>query len=422
MLPAQIIKEVILDQLQIQPEETLTPREIFSQVEQVRNTPFIVVITGIRRCGKSTLMQMIRKQNTEQDFFISFDDDRLATFELQDFQTLLECFIELYGNQKTIYLDEVQNIPEWERFVRRLHDQHFKVYITGSNALMFSKELGTRLTGRYVALEMYPFSFREFVNYFQPQLLQMNYSTVEKAEVKRLFNNYLEVGSLPEYIRFPVANYLHTLYENILYKDIIARYHLTNERTMKQLVHYLASHIGKDTNFSQLGKLIQTSSSSVSDYCHYLENCYLNFMITRYSHSLKQQYGYQKKNYFIDTALAKSIGFRISEDRGRVLENLVFLELKRKNYEVYFHKENAECDFVVKQNTQIIQVIQVTEQMNLEITKKREVTGLLEAMQFYHLKSGLILTENEEYEWTEDLSGEKYFIQVKPIWKWLLEN
>jgi predicted AAA+ superfamily ATPase len=421
MIASHILKEVILDQVNLQPTAPLVERELFSELENLRNTPFIIVITGLRRCGKSTLMQMIRKKNAEQDFFISFDDDRLATFELQDFQTLLECFIELYGDQKTIYLDEVQNIPEWERFVRRLHDQHYKIYITGSNALMFSKELGTRLTGRYLDIEMYPFSFKEFVRSFQSSLLKSNHSTVEKAGIKKLFNEYLKIGGLPEYIRHQTDHYLHTLYENILYKDIIARYRLTNERSIKLLVHYLASNVGKDTNFRQLGRVIETSSSSVADYCHYLEDCYLNFMVTRFSFSLKQQ-GYQKKSYFIDAALAQSVGFRMSEDRGRMLENIAFLELKRKGLEIYFYKENTECDFIIKKGNEIVQAIQVTERMDQDKTKKREIAGLLEAMQHFDLTTGLILTENEENELTETYGNQTYTIQIQPLWKWLLEG
>lgn len=421
-IQTQILKEIILDQAKIVSTPPLVERDIFPHLKKLLASPFIIVITGVRRCGKSTLLQMIRNQNDERGFFISFDDDRLSTFELQDFQGLLECFIELYGDQKTIYLDEIQNIPEWERFARRLHDQGYKIYITGSNALMFSKELGTRLTGRYLPIEMYPFSFKEFIRNSQPEMIKPNLATTDRAILKKLFNQYIEVGSLPEYIRYPMNTYLHTLYENILYKDIIARYRLTNERVIKQLVHYLASNIGKDTNYSQLGKLIQTSSSTVSDYCHYLENCYLNFMISRYSPSLKQQYGYQKKNYFIDTALAKEIGFRISEDKGRILENIVFLELKRCEHDIYFYKENNECDFIIKKGTEITQAIQVVDHMNYEKTKKREIAGLVEAMKEYDLEDGLILTYDEEADLIEEIAGKKFIIKVLPIWKWLLQE
>lgn len=422
MITTALLKEIILDQAKMPMETHLTRRDVFTQVEKFQNSPFIIIITGLRRCGKSTLMQMIRNKAVERDYFISFDDDRLSTFELSDFQILFECFIELYGEQKTIYLDEVQNIPEWERFARRLHDQGFKIYITGSNALMFSKELGTRLTGRYLPIEMYPFSFREFISYYQPELIKQHHDTHEKATVKKMFFKYLEIGGLPEYIRYSLEMYLHTLYENILYKDIIARYRLTNERAIKQLVYYLASNIAKDTNFSQLGKLIQTSSSSVSDYCHYLENCYLSFMINRYSHSLKQQLSYQKKNYFIDIALAKSIGFRVSEDHGRMLENVVFLELKRQNKDIFFHKENYECDFIIKDEICITEVIQVTKSLHCEKVKKREFSGLLEAMQSYNLEHGLILTDDEEYDVTETMAGKKYYIKIIPVWKWLLHE
>lgn len=419
MISTQLLKDVISDQAQIQLHEPLVIREIFQKIDEWIDNPFIIVITGLRRCGKSTLLQMLRRQAEEQDFYINFDDDRLVTFEVTDFQKLLECFIELYGNQKTIYLDEIQNIPEWERFVRRLYENGYKVFVTGSNALMFSKELGTRLTGRYLPVEMYPFSFREFVSYFEPGKLKQHFTTSDKGKLKKFFNQYLALGSLPEYIRFQTETYLHTLFENILYKDIIARYRLTNERSIKQLAHYLASNIAKDTNFRQLGKLIQTSSSSVADYCHYFENCYLSFMINRYSPSLKQQHGYQKKVYFIDTALAKSIGFRASEDKGRLLENVVFIELKRRGHEIYFYKENKECDFIIKKGPEIIQAIQVTTHMD-DVNRDREVAGLIEVMDQYNLKEGFILTEDQEDELIEKFANKDYHIRIIPVWKWLL--
>ena len=393
MLNNQELKQIILDQADRQ-SDSFIAREIFQEVDALRHNTFIVVITGIRRCGKSSLLHMIRNQASDSDFFISFDDDRLAAFTLDDFQRLLECFVELYGPQKSFYLDEIQLIPGWERFVRRLHDAQYKIYITGSNATLFSKELGTRLTGRYIEVEMYPFSFREFVLLKNSKLPKKDMTTNEVAQIKQLFSSYIREGGLPEYLKYQLSGYLHTLFENILYKDIIARYNLSSERVIKQLANYLASNIAKDTSYNALAKIFDSNAATISDYCQYFEKSYLFFSVNRFSPSLKGQLGYHKKTYSIDTALAQTIGFRMSEDVGRMLENIVFLELKRHRNEIYFYREKKECDFIVKTNNQISMAIQVTISLKNPDTKEREVKGMLEEMQQYSLKEGLILTDD----------------------------
>lgn len=421
MINNQELKQIILDQAE-KGSDKLIEREVFKEVNVLRHNTFIVVIIGVRRCGKSSVLQMIRNQSSERDFFISFDDDRLVTFEVDDFQRLLECLIELYGPQKTIYLDEIQLIPGWERFVRRLHDAEYKIYITGSNAHLFSKELGTRLTGRYIEVEMYPFSFREFVLLKTLQLPKKNMTTNEVAQMKQLFSSYMREGGLPEYLKYQLSGYLHTLFENVLYKDIITRYNISSERVIKQLAHYLASNIAKDTSYSGLAKMLNSNAVTISDYCQYFETSYLFFSINRFSASLKRQLGYHKKTYSIDTALAQTIGFRLSEDMGRMLENIVYLELKRHRYEIYFYREKKECDFIVKANHEITMAIQVTMSLSNPETKARELAGLLEAMRQHKLNQGLILTEDETDEFEHNIHDVDYKIYVKPVWRWLIEN
>lgn len=421
MLNNQDLKTIILDQA-AKRADALIEREIFKEVDGLRHNSFIVVITGIRRCGKSSVLQMVRNQAKDQDFFLSFDDDRLAAFVVDDFQRLLECFIELYGPQQSFYLDEIQLIPGWERFVRRLHDAQYKIYITGSNATLFSKELGTRLTGRYVEVEMYPFSFREFVLLKNSKPLNKNMTTNEIAQAKQLFSQFIREGGLPEYLKYQLSGYLHTLFENILYKDIITRYNLPSERVIKQLANYLASNIAKDTSYSGLAKILNSNAATISDYCQYFEKSYLFFSINRFSPSLKNQMGYHKKTYSIDTALAQTIGFRMSEDAGRMLENVVYLELKRHRHEIYFYREKKECDFIVKTNNEITMAIQVTMSLNNPETKARELAGLLEAMQQYKINEGLILTDDEADEREHKINSASYKIHVKPVWRWLIEN
>lgn len=201
----------------------------------------------MRRCGKSTFMQWVRSKQQNPHFYFNFDDDRLVTFTMADFQILLALFIELLGPAKTVFFDEIQNIAGWEKFVRRLHDQNYKIYLTGSNARLFSRELGIHLTGRYIALEMYPYSFAEYLAAKQYAVNNKEIVTTEdKATVKSLFNRYYQMGGIPDYIRFEQPEYLNDLYESILYRDIVVRHGIVKEQALKSLVYYLASNIGKD--------------------------------------------------------------------------------------------------------------------------------------------------------------------------------
>lgn len=419
-----LLKQIITEQSVRTIPDDFVPRTVYELVCPLRLNKEIIIITGIRRCGKSTLLQKIRSESQEKDYYLNFEDDRLINFTISDFQLLVEVFSELFGQQKTFYFDEIQNIPDWERFVRRLHDEGCKIYITGSNATMLSKELGTKLTGRYMALTMYPYSFYEYINAKSPALINKKvYVTEDIAIARRMFANYVRIGGIPEFVRLAQTDYLHNLYEGVIYRDIITRYKLPQEKPIKELAFYLASHVGKEITFNALRKIIGLSSAgTVAEYCEYFENSFLCFLVNRYSHSLKKQIGYEKKQYFVDHALASVIGFRTSEDKGRFLENIVFIELKRRSKDIYFHKGKNECDFVIKYKNKITSVIQVCVRLESEEVKKREYAGLIEAMAAYGLREGIILTEGEETRETVIVDGDKYTIHTITIWKWLLEN
>jgi uncharacterized protein len=416
----QPLKQIIIDQQGTTAENTVT-RSIYKTIQDLENSQQIIVITGIRRCGKSTLLQQIRQNATQKNYYFNFDDDRLVYFKLEDFSTLVELFIELYGVQETFYFDEIQNVPNWERFIRRLHDQGNKIYITGSNATMFSKELGTKLTGRHIQINMYPFSFSEYVNWQSPELLKSKQlTTVQKGRLQNIFANYFKNGGMPEFLLSGKEMYLTSLYESILYRDIVARYKI-NERIVKELAFYLASNMGKEITYNSLRKMLGVASpSTISDYCGFLENSFLCYFVHRYAFSLKQQSHYAKKVFFIDHALTKMIGFRISEDNGRVLENIVFLELKRRGHEIYFHKNKYECDFLTRQGIKITNALQVSLSIASVDTKQRELQGLLEALEQYDLQFGYLLTENESGEEKITHHGKTYLIHIIPVWQWLL--
>ena len=387
--------------------------------ENFFNAQDIVIITGIRRCGKSTLLQQIRASQTENDCYLNFDDERLVSFKVEDFQMLLEVFYELFGVQKTFYFDEIQNVQQWERFVRRLHDTGNKVYITGSNARMLSRELGTHLTGRYLPYELYPFSFKEFILCKHPDLLGKNYyKTSVKGEILALFHEYFNNGGFPNFVKTGDELALKTLFENILYRDIMVRNNITNEKEIKELVFYLAGNYARLSTNRELAEIIGVkNSTTVKNYIGFFADSYLAFQISKYDYSVSKQLLNPKKSYFIDNGLVRRIGFSFSSNLGHLLENLVFIELMRRGKTIYYHNKGQECDFLLVENKTVTTAIQVTYAMPNEKTRKREIDGLVDAMNTYKLSSGLIITDDMEEEFTENNNK----ITIIPAWKWLLE-
>lgn len=416
----RILKEIIREQkvfFEAEGPEGLVEREVLKKVFEFLKLPHALVISGLRRSGKSTLLKQVRKNfyGDELVYYLNFEDERLIGFEVGDFNLLYETFIELFGKSRVFFFDEVQNVEGWEYFVRRMYDRGFKFIITGSNSSLLSRELGTKLIGRYVGLELYPFSFREFLT-FKSIPSPKEPLTEERGLIKGAFNEYLEKGGIPEYLRFENTEILKTLYENILYKDILVRYGLGDEKALRELALYLFSNYSSEINYSKLQKMLDLgSANTVKSYINYLENSYMVFTIPKYDFSLKKQIYAPKKVYVIDSAFINLISFKFSRDRGKLLENLVFLELKRKNREIYYHRDRKECDFIVIENKKPLEAIRVSTVLN--DNREREYGGLFEALEAYGLDSGLILTEAEELE--ETVRGKK--IMVRPIWKWLLE-
>ncbi len=411
-----LIKTVIYDQQRMVWNKRFIPR---SFPESIIHGELIVVISGIRRCGKSTLLNQIRYENSEKDYYMNFDDERLINFHVEHFQLLHETFIELFGVQKTFYFDEIQNVFGWERFVRRLQDDGCKVFITGSNATMLSRELGTHLTGRHLQTELFPFSFIEFLKFKRFQWKKSDlYDTEGRARLIGCFNEYFYAGGFPLYLKEGRDDYLKSLYESILYRDVLVRNKLVNEKEILELVNYLASNVSKLTSFNGLTKVAGVkNATTIRNYLSFLQDTYLIFQISKFDYSLKKQIQNLKKTYFIDNALIRRLGFMFSGEKGRLLENIVFLELRRRNFEIFYHSDRLECDFVIRQGTAIVQAIQVCYSFDTSETKTREINGLLEALNAYGLTEGLILL-NDASEQTIEENGK--MIRVLPVWKWLL--
>ena len=414
-MEANTLKQIVLQQNSIQAQENLTTR---SKFESIKDLPGIVILSGVRRCGKSTLLHQIRAVNKEKEYYLNFDDERLLHFTIDDFQQLHETFIELFGVQKTFYFDEIQNISNWEFFIRRLDNEGNKVYITGSNANLLSKELGTHLTGRHIQIELYPFSFKEFLDFKHVKISEEDFYTTEgRAQLRKQFEHYLNQGGFPEYLKNNNTEYLKSLYNSILYRDILVRNNISNEFEIRELGYFVSGNIAKPISFNGLKHVINVKHvNTVKNYLTHFEDTYLVFLLNKFDYSIKKQLNNPKKLYFIDNALARNISYRFSEDRGRFLENMVFLELKRRAYELYYHKNNYECDFLLREKSKIVKAIQVTTSLMDGNTKKREVNGLLEALDTHNLQEGIICTENEEFT----MEVEDKIIKVMPVWKWLL--
>ncbi|MBI9039227.1 MAG: ATP-binding protein [Bacteroidales bacterium] len=403
MLLEQQIKEVFQYQKEyLKKLSNGTPRTLLNEVDI--SDFHVKIVTGIRRSGKSTLLlQLLDKGNFHN--FLSFEDPRLAQFEVNDFFKLERIFKE-FSDSEVYFFDEIQNIEGWERFIRILHDKKIRVVISGSNASLLSKELGTSLTGRQITYELFPFSYNEYLIH------------KEKNEGINSFEEYLELGGFPEYLNSNNRNVLIQLFNDLIYQDIIVRHGLRNAKVIKELGVYLATNIGKEFSYSKLAKTFELGSVNTAlSYISYFEDAYLFFTVPRFSYSLKKQAKNQKKIYGIDSGLVSNLSLSFSKDKGRLLENMVFIELKRRSKDVYYFRNRGECDFVVSKNQKLENLIQVCYELNHD-NLQRELNGILEAMGELKINSGIILTMNHD---DEIVKNDKKII-IKPVWKWMLEN
>lgn len=415
MFTVDRLEGVILDQEEaFRKREAGIPREV--DIDRYLGSTHIIVVSGIRRCGKSTLLRQFAER-VEEFLYVNLDDERLFGFELGDFENLMLVFHKLHPGVRVLLMDEIQNVEHWERFVRRIHDEGYKVILTGSNAQLLSAELGTRLTGRYLQIELFPFSFREYLDLkgITPQRV----TTAKKAEILNHFDYYLENGGFPEFLKTGDDEQLRRTYEDILFRDIVVRYGIRDVKMFRQMARYLFSNISKDASYHSLKNALGIKSAmSVRSYVQYMEEAYLIFELCNYSQSLKKQYAGTKKFYVADNGMRNAVSLRFSGDWGRMLENLVFLELKRRGISCYFWREKEECDFLIEEKGQLVAAIQCSCKVSEE-NRKREISGLVAAMDRWSIDSGTIITYNQEEEIR--IQGSRA-VQLVPAWKWLIAD
>ena len=393
MISKLILSEIIDDQL-----DSIFKKIWIERDKQIPlRTKMIVMVSGVRRCGKSTYIQQ-KLLKSGKALYLNFEDPRLINFTLDDFSKLEDIAKE--AGKNLLLLDEVQNIDKWERYARMANEKGIPLYITGSNASMLSRELGTHLTGRYKQIELFPFSYNEFLTFYKLK------------RSRESFNQYFELGGFPEFLEENDEDYLRTLLRDIITRDIAVRRKIANENQLIRLAVHLLSNTGKAFSYNNLSKLLEIKSvRTVIDYCDYLRESYLIDFIPRYSTSIKKQIVNPKKSYAIDPAFAKANSLSFSKDLGRRLENFVYIKLRRDYSGIYyFTGGKSECDFLIKQNEQIIKVVQVCWEINND-NMVREVNGIKEAMTETGAPEGIIITNNQE----DNLDG----IDLIPAWKWM---
>lgn len=423
------IKSVIVSQRQQVEElfqkEKIVEREInLENVRPLLKFPNILAILGVRRSGKSVFTWMILKG--ERFGYINFFDERLASLRSEELSLVIQAFYELYSEVDYFVLDEIQRVVGWERFVSRIRTSK-RIVITGSNSGLLRGNLSTFITGRHSDIVLFPFSFNEFLKINSVYLdkdWHLSYDNI--STVKRLLNEFLIKGGFPEVHKFG-TRILQGIYRDIVENDIISQHKIRNREAIRNLSMYLASNLGKEISFEKLkGYLGIKNGHTVAKYVGYMEESYMFFLLQRFSFKLKDQFVAPRKVYAIDNGMAGSIAFRAGQDIGRQMENIVFVELMRRNLylelnqDLYYWKDHRgrEVDFVLKKGNDIIELVQISYiSGNMDINE-RETASLILASK--ELKCDALTVITWDYEAEESKEGK--LIKYLPIWKWLLQT
>ena len=421
MLSKELLRQILTEQrTSILKKQAGIEREALSAISEKLRLPHIHVVTGIRRCGKSKLLrQVIKKYYHDRDFYyVNFEDERFLNFEATSFNDIYETLVGLFGPQKTFFIDEIQHVENFDAFIRRFYDDGFKFFITGSNAGLLREEISTRLTGRHIDTGLRPFSFIEYLRFKKTENEDINVlQTEDRAKIIKVFEDYLTLGGMPEFLTYKDPEILRQIYDDILYKDIIVRKKIENVRAAKELYLWLMTNFSRKFSYNALSKKLTSGSlNTIRKYTDYLEESYLVRLVNKFDYSLNKQLANDKKVYLVDNGFIPVISTHPGVDQGWLSENLVSCNFPAGK-EIFYFSGKKECDFITLSNKTITNAIQVCWNLNAD-NYKRETEGLLEAIHFCNLSEGLILTYNQE----DTLGIENKKIAVIPVWKWLLKN
>ena len=399
----------------------------------------IITITGFRRIGKTyaifnLIKNLLKNKDREEVIYINFEDERIPL--KTDFLTELIPTINETFNKKiyAIFLDEIQVIENWSKWLRRTYDNNdFFMFVTGSTSKLSLKEIPTELRGRFINIEMLPLSFEEFLNFKKIKIDKkaLAYSLNEKSQLLKALNEYVKFGGMPTIVladEIEKNELLQNYYKTVVNRDIIERYKIKNEEGLKSLLRLLLNSTSYSLN--KLYNILKTSNVKIGKttlihYISYIENSYFIHSLPLFSYKIKDQLQYPRKIYFIDNGFITALSLKFSNNIGRLYENLVFIELKRRktiNKEIFYWKnpQQEEVDFVLKENFKIKQLIQVSWDISNYNTKEREARALLKASKELKCNNLLVITEDYEAEEEENWFGTKRKIKYIPLWKWLL--
>lgn len=422
MIQKEILKEVLLDNRNEVSRQKVIPRNF--HFEDFGNYVFI----GIRRAGKSFLLyqriqQMLAQGYTwDEMLYLNFEDERLIGMNAENLNTILEVHASISVKRPILFLDEIQNIEGWDKFARRLADNKYKVYITGSNAKMLGKDVATTLGGRYITINVYPYDFKEFLNVHEIHITKQTLSATEsRAEVKRLFDNYFNFGGFPEGALLNAKrDYITSIYQKIYLGDIAARHSIENTFALRILFRKLAESIKQPISFTRITNIVASTGvkiakNTVINYMEYAKDAFLLLPIQNIADKLAERES-NPKYYFVDNGI---LGLLTMDAKTSLLENLVAISLLRwygTEDAVFFYNRNIEVDFYLPDRAI---AIQVSYSINLSTdTFKREVNALVKLSKVLDCKRLLILTYDEE----DIIEQNGYKIEVLPVWKWLLNG
>ncbi len=418
MIDKNIIKLIITENQQFISKIKLFKRE-YSFEENLN-----YVLVGLRRAGKSYLLyermqQLMKNGHSEEEFlYFNFEDDRLINIQVSDLNTILTSYQEMFDHKPFIFLDEIQIVDGWEKFARRLADQNYHVYITGSNAKMLSSEIATTLGGRFQIKEVFPLSFREMLRSKGIDVDDKNFEYKNATSINKYLEEYFRFGGLPEVGNVQdKRSWLNGLYGKIFFGDLLTRYSVRNDKALKFIVQKLAESIKQPISYSRIVKLVSSigtkiSTDTVIDYLGYMNESWLLIPMSNYASKFVEKAS-NKKYYFIDNGI---LNLFLTDPNTSLLENMVAINLYKKfGDDVAFFNSNIEVDFYVPSQKL---AVQVSFSLKDEDTKKREVRALDKISSLVDVEERYIITMYEE----EIIEKNGYTINVLPLWKWLLKK
>lgn len=402
--------------------------ELIERSLEVPRHEKIITISGVRRSGKTFLFYQLISQlmqdgvPKERIVYVNFEDDRLFPLSFSDLQDLIDAYYEMYpsfvNEQKYFFLDEVQEIEHWQKFVRRLHDtERVSLYITGSSSKLMSSEVPTALRGRTLTYTLFPMDFHEFLRFKGVQLQDHYAHSSQRYLLVNSLIEYIDYGSFPEVIKEPElkTKMLQDYYDLVIFRDIVERHEIRNTYALKAILKYLLTNVSNLFSLNKYLKMekpnIQVSKNTLSDYVSYIIASGLVYFVPIYSHSLKVQQVNPVKVYCIDTGLRNAVSLKFSGDLGRLVENIVFVELLRRGFEIFYWKQTHEVDFVVKDRMGDLYAFNVS--YTNEVLP-RESEGIREVEEELPIKQSLIVTR--------DLAKTMDGVTCIPLWRWLLDK